>query len=98
MIPPTTTSGCRPPTAGATRNRPGSGPAAELPRTLRARMPRLLSLCLAGLLLAGCQKQDTGSAGASGAPNDNTHAGARELTTKLGTMVLVPATEFVMGD
>jgi len=60
-----------------------------------------MAATIAGLLLTGCQKQDSSSTNDSKTAGADRPAGAalpKEMATKLGPMVYVPAAEFLMGD
>lgn len=63
-------------------------------------MNRLLSLAVAGLLVAGCQKQESSSNNPKTTGENGQGGGSapREMATKFGAMVYVASSEFMMGD
>lgn len=64
-------------------------------------MNRLLTSGFMALLLTACERQEPGTAGPDktpGAASSPTASAPKEMQTKLGPMVCLPAGEFVMGD
>lgn len=62
---------------------------------------RVVSLTVVGILLTGCEKQDSGGNKASNTTGPDREASSstpKEIQTKLGPMVYVAQAEFTMGD
>lgn len=61
-------------------------------------MHRFCNLLIAGILLCGCEKQDSNTAAPSKASNTAQDSVSKEMATQLGPMRYLPAGEFLMGN